>query len=79
MKIFLTYLQEAEKEPEITRIIYQNNLLELLINFTKFLNQETINSVITFFVHLIAFDKSESKADSKDASSSSRSFVRQFI
>ena len=37
MKIFLVYLQEAEKEPEIVRVFYQHRLLELVINFTKHL------------------------------------------
>ena len=72
-KIFLVYLQEAEREPEITRIIYNNKLLELVINFTKYLNSETIGSVITFILHLMSFDKAESK--DKDT----RSFVKQFI
>lgn len=38
MKIFLVYLQEAEKEPEITRIIFTHKLLELVVGFTKYLN-----------------------------------------
>lgn len=73
MKIFLVYLQEAEKEPEIVRVFYQQRLLELVINFTKHLGPETIGSVVTFILHLLAFDKGDSKE--RD----SRSFVKQFI
>ncbi len=73
MKIFLVYLQEAEKEPEITRIIFTHKLLELVINFTKYLNPETIGSVITFILHLMAFDKGDGKEKE------SRSFIKQFI
>lgn len=90
MKIFLIYLQEAEKEPEITRIMYDNKLLELLINFTKFLNEENINSVITFMNHLLAFDRSNeikpststiepSIINNNKNTNQNQSFVRQFI
>jgi hypothetical protein len=48
-------------------------LLELVINFTKYLSAETIGSVVTFILHLMAFDKGETKE--KEA----RSFIRQFI
>ncbi len=44
-----------------------------MINFTKYLNDETIGPVVTFILHLMAFDKGESR--DKD----SRSFVKQFI
>lgn len=53
--------------------MFQHKLLELVINFTKYLNQQTINSVITFILHLMAFDKGEGKE--KD----SKSFVKQYL
>lgn len=54
-------------------MIFAHKLLELVIGFTRYLNGETIGSVITFILHLMAFDKGESRE--KD----SRSFVKQFI
>ena len=37
MKIFLAYLQEAEREPAIIRIIHDSQLLKLVISFTHHL------------------------------------------
>jgi fused-like protein len=72
MKIFLAYLQEAEKEPEILRVMHAQKLLELVVGFTRFLSAETIGSVVTFILHLMSFDK---EGRDRDA----RSFVKQFI
>lgn len=73
MKIFLVYLGEAEKEPTIVRIVHDAQLLPKVIAFTHHLRPETVGSVITFILHLLAFDKT----DSRDRSA--RSFVSQFI
>jgi fused-like protein len=67
MKIFLLYLQEAEKEVELIKAIYQSGLTELIIQFTRLLDAETINSLITFMVHLISFNNDKLP------------FIRQFI
>lgn len=67
MKIFLMYLHEAEKEVEIVKTIFQSALIESIIQFTRFLSAESINSVVTFMGHLISFNTEKF------------SFVRQFI
>jgi fused len=67
------YLQEAEKEPTIVRIIHDSHLLQLVVAFTHHLKEDTIGSVITFILHLLAFDK----GDSRDRNT--RSLVSQFI
>ena len=44
-----------------------------MVSFTHHLREDTIGSVITFILHLLGFDKSESK------DRNARSFVSQFI
>lgn len=67
MNLFLIYLQETEKETEILRAFYQNNLVGLVVEFCKYLNSESISSVITFMVHLTSFNSEKCL------------FVKQFI
>lgn len=67
MNIFLMYLQNAEKEPEILKTIYQSELVRLVLEFVKHLNGETITTVVTFMGHLLSFNSEKT------------GFVRQFI
>ncbi len=67
MNIFLLYLQNAEKEPEILKVIYQSELIRLVLEFVKHLSAETITTVVTFMGHLLSFNSEKT------------SFARQFI
>lgn len=56
MSIFLKYLQHAEKEPEILKILMQHGLLQHVIEFAKYLNADYITGLVTFIVQFISFN-----------------------
>lgn len=68
MKIFILSLQQSEPEVEkVTWLFYNNELVKLTINLTKYLSKDSMNSPLSFLCRLVLYDSKE------------RGFIRQFV
>ena len=68
MKIFILSLQLSEAEVDkITWLFYNNNIVKLTINLTKYLNKDSMNSPLSFLCRLVLYDSKE------------RGFIKQFV
>jgi fused-like protein len=68
MKIFILSLQQPETEVEkITKLVYNNELVKLTINYTKYLTKDSMNSPLSFLCRLVLYDSKE------------KGFVKQFV